>query len=173
MSFSFAPPRVPPVSSMGWQATAAAWRGCCLEVFSRAEHSIDDCITELEVRGRCVGRDSHHPGAKGRLKALVEYLEREPFSPHCRESIRKLCAWEEKWDDRLWFAHGRMNVAPGQITLSLTTHDGKTRSKRRDRSFDRFAMLAVLTEIDAAEHALRIQLGQIRAAARRSVPGAD
>lgn len=170
MSFVFAQLHLSQSANANWRATAAAWRGCCLEIFSRAERSIDNCIAQLETQGRSIGHDAHHPGARSRHRALQDYLASEPFTPHCGAAVRKLAEWETIVSDRPWIAHGEMIVEPSGVRFRLAAHDGKPALPATPRSFDRFAMLALLRRADAAQWALHDQLGQIGAAARRIGP---
>lgn len=167
MSVIFAPPRVPVNASIEWHLTATAWLECCLEVFSRVDRSIDECIASLEGSGMDRVLDPHDQGQRVRGKALSQFLESERFSPHWRAAVEKLQAWDDKEIDRLWLANGILTVRPGEIELSLSIQDDKAAASPMTRTFHAIQMLAFLRELDEAQRALHSQLGQIRAAARK------
>lgn len=168
MSVIFVPPRVTRIATAEWHSTATAWHECCLEVFSRAERSIDECIASLEESGRSLVRYLHDKGCEARGRALARYLESERFSPHWRASVGRLKAWDATGDDLLFFTSGRLIVRPGEIDLSLSAPDGKAETSPKTRTLNSIQMLVFLRELDESQRALHSQLGQIRAAARES-----
>ncbi|BDI59841.1 hypothetical protein [Qipengyuania nanhaisediminis] len=150
-----------------WQATAMAWRGACLDLYSRTEAALDDCIAELECLGCALGRDSHHPGAKARHRALALFLGKGGFTCHDAATARKLADWAELAEERAWFAHGTMKVTGQGVVFMLSTHDGSRRLGPETRAFSRIEMVAWLRRIASAKTELASQLGQIRAEAKR------
>lgn len=167
MSFHFAPGSLFDATHVDWQITVAAWRGSCLEVFSRAERSIDDIICALEEAGRDVGPDAHHVGAASRLRALKKYLETHETGGHEKACVRFLEQWTELCQHRGMLAHGEMKAGPEGAQFTFRAHDGKRRLVPVTVRFDQIEMAVLLKRLAELQARLHGQLGQIRAAVKR------
>lgn len=151
-----------------WHVTAFAWRGACLDVFSRAEHSIDDCCEVLEVSGCDLGPMAHHNFCAARANALRGFLaERGSFTAHAKPCVEMLDEWCSLMQQRVLVAHGKMSVSDAGLTLRYREHRGKKGVTAHEQSFSRLDMLAFLKRISEVQRRLHMQLGQIKAAARR------
>lgn len=166
MSYQFRHSNQDEALTLSWEATAFAWRGCCLEIFARGEASIDDCLSVLEEQQLPLGSDLHHPGAVSRTRALSVFLETHKFSEHCAAAIKRIADWSTATIDRPCLAHGKMVATAAGVTIRASSHDGKSRTTSPARQFTRFEMLALLVSLDRAQTRLHQQLGQVKAAAR-------
>ena len=151
-----------------WHVTAFAWRGACLDIFSRAEHSIDDCLEVLEGSGGDLGQNAHHHFSAARANALRDFLaERSSFTAHAKPCVEMLDEWCALMQQRVLVAHGRMAVSDIGLTLRYREHRGKKGVTTHEQSFSRLEMLGFLKRISEVQRRLHMQLGQIKAAARR------
>src|SRR3546814_13089837 len=73
-----------------WPVTVCAWRGSCIEVFSRAEHSVADCLRALEAAGIAIGKDSRSPAAITRLRGLSACIARHSFGGHGKATQNRI-----------------------------------------------------------------------------------
>lgn len=154
-----------------WSVAVCAWRGCCIEVFARAEHSIGDCLRTLASAGVPLGKDALNPFAGNRLKALRTCLEHKDFGGHGKTAIKRIAEWERVYEVRAYLAHGRVKTTPHGISVSHITFDGKAEIRHPAKDFTRLQMLEMLADIEAAQKALHHQLGQIKALALKKKPG--
>lgn len=168
MSFQFAPGSLLDATHVDWPITVAAWRGSCLEVFSRAERSVDDIISALEESGRDLGPDAHHVGAAARLRALKTYLETHELRGHEKACVRFLEQWTELCRHRAALAHGEMKAGPQGAKLTFRPHDGKRQLDPVSAHFDQIEMVVLLKQLADMQSRLHGQLGQIKAAIRRA-----
>lgn len=155
-----------------WPVTVCAWRGCCIEVFSRAEHSVADCLRTLENAGIATGKDAHNPFAATRLKALAACIREQNFAKHGDLALMRIAEWEQAYELRALLAHGKMKATAGGISITHITFDGKAEHRAPAKQLTRFDMLAELAAIEAAQKSLHQQLGQIKALARQMAASA-
>ena len=167
MSYPFAPPVAAGHNSIDWEITALAWRGTILDLFARAEYSIDECLAQLREAGFDPGPDIHHPGARTRNRALSDLLERDSFTGHAPSCIKKLASWRGLLKQRAMIAHGEMTVTAQGASFRYREHRGKSGAVPHDITLTRMEMLALLARLRADQLRLHQQLGQIKAAAKR------
>ena len=167
MSFEFAPPSLVQPAELPWSLIASAWRGAVLELYSRAEQSVDDCIQALENAGHELGADSHHLGALARSRALKAYLETSEFTPHSKVCSERLGDWQLTLSRRSALAHGVMDCTDRGIALRYEEHKGSNKVTRHERVYSVIEMTGFLRSLEADYTQLHMQLGQIKAAARR------
>lgn len=167
MSFQFAPHTLFESTEVDWQITATAWRGTMLEIFSRAERSVDDCIDTLETYDWDLGSDAHHQGASARIRALSRFLERENFTNHCNACAEMLEAWRALMGQRATIAHGAMTISEQGVTLRYSAHSVGKAKTNHSEAFTRLQMLELLKRLGDDQSRLHAQLGQIKAAARQ------
>lgn len=167
MSYQFAPPVAAGHQSIDWEITALAWRGTILDLFARAERSIDECLAQLKEAGFDPGPDTHHPGARARSRALSELLKRETFTQHAPICIEMLEEWRALLDQRGMIAHGEMSVLENGASFRYLEHRGKKGAVPHNETLTKMEMLALLSRLRVDQQRLHQQLGQIKAAARR------
>ena len=160
MTYQFAPPTTA-ATEMDWQITANAWRGSCLEVFSRAERSIDDCIAKLERSGFDLGALAHHRDTAARARTLKEFLERTDAVEHPKACVRMLEKWIILLGERALVAHGAMAISRDSVSLRLREHGGSDGSTEREQSFTRIQMLSLLNRLGSDQGQLQQQLSRI------------
>jgi hypothetical protein len=153
-----------------WPVTVCAWRGCCIEVFARAEHSVADCLRTLEAAGVSLSREARSPFAANRLKALADCIARHDFGGHGKVALKNIAEWERLYETRAFLAHGEVKATPHGIAIRHITFDGKAEQRLAPKQISRFEMLALLAEMEDAQKALHHQLGQIKAMARAVKP---
>jgi hypothetical protein len=153
-----------------WPVTVCAWRGCCIEVFARAEHSVAECLEALQSAGLSLSKDAYHPGAAARLRALDDCLTRYTFEGQERTARKRIAQWQKLSEIRLYLAHARLVATSNGITIHHITFDGKGRDTLPKRTLTQPEMLALLRELEEAHHLLRTQLGQIRARVTLAIP---
>jgi hypothetical protein len=153
-----------------WSVAVCAWRGCCLEVFARAEHSVADCLRALDAAGVGLGRDAHHIFAGTRLKALAQCIAQHDFGGHGTTALKRIAAWEAVYELRAFLAHGHIKATPSGIVIEQITFDGKTETRLPPRHLTRIEMLDALAELERAQMLLHQQLGHIKAAAAIAKP---
>lgn len=151
-----------------WSVAVCAWRGCCIEVFARAEHSTADCLRTLASAGVPLGKDALNPFAGIRLKALRTCIANEGFGGHGKAALKRIAEWERVYETRAYLAHGEIKTTAQGINVSHITFDGKTETRHPTKGFTRFEMLEMLADIEAAQQSLHHQLGQIKALAFKS-----
>lgn len=153
-----------------WSVAVCAWRGCCLEVFARAEHSVADCLRALEKARLTVGKDARHMFGSTRLKALSACIASHDFGGHGRVAQARITAWEEVYELRAYLAHGTVKASGNGVVIQHTTYDGKTENRLPPRQLSRVEMLKALMDLEAAQKSLHHQLGQIKALALKKKP---
>jgi hypothetical protein len=153
-----------------WPVTVCAWRGCCIEVFARAEHSVADCLRTLEEAGVLLAKDARHPFAGTRLKALADCIARHDFGGHGKVALKRIAEWERLWETRAFLAHGEVKATARGIAIRHITFDGKAEKCLPPKQISRFDMLALLAEMEAAQKLLHQQLGHIKAMAGTAKP---
>lgn len=151
-----------------WSVAVCAWRGCCLEVFSRAEHSIADCLRTLASAGVPLSKDALNPFAGNRLKALRTCIASEGFGGHGKVALKRVAEWERVYETRAHLAHGEIVPTPRGIKVSHITFDGKAETRHPAKDYSRIEMLEMLADIEAAQKQLHHQLGQIKAMALKA-----
>ena len=166
MSFQFRHSAQKDALAPSWAMTAVAWRGCCLEIFSRGEASIDDCLSALEAKHLPLGSEAHHPGAISRLRTLSNFLETHKFSNHFASAVQRIADWSDVTVCRPCLAHGVMVANAAGVALQASSHDGTSRTILTVQNFTRLEMLELLVRLDSTQVRLHQQLGQIKAAAR-------
>lgn len=153
-----------------WPVTVCAWRGCCIEVFARAEHSVADCLRALEMAGVAVGKDAHSPFAATRLKSLSTSIKRHDFGGHGKAALDRIESWERVYEARACLAHGRIKATPSGIAIIPVAFGGKAEGPAPPRQISKLDMLKLLAEIERAQIGLHNQLGQIKALAPSAAP---
>ena len=156
-----------------WSVGVCAWRGCCIEVFARAEHSIADCLRTLAGAGVPVGREALNPFGANRLKALRTCIAAQGYGGHGKAALRRIAEWERVYELRARLAHGEVRATPHGISVSHTTFDGKAETRHPPKTYTRIEMLEMLASIEAAQRSLHHQLGQIKAIALKKMPSPD
>jgi hypothetical protein len=153
-----------------WPVTVCAWRGCCIEVFARAEHSVADCLRALEKAGIATGKDAHSPFAATRLKSLSTSIKRHDFGGHGKVALDRIETWERVYDARASLAHGRIKATLNGITIIPVAFDEKAEGSTQQRQINKVDMLKLLAEIEHAQMRLHQQLGHIKALAPNATP---
>lgn len=167
MSFEFAPSSLTQADELPWPIIASAWRGTVLELYSRAERSVDDCIQALEDAGHELGAESHHQGALARNRALTRYLELSEFTPHSKVCSERLGDWQVRLSCRSALAHGVMKCTDQGVTLRYEEHKGSNKVTHHECVYSMIEMTGFLRSLEADYAQLHMQLGQIKAAAKR------
>ncbi|MFN3990303.1 MAG: hypothetical protein ACK4IS_08590 [Erythrobacter sp.] len=153
-----------------WSVAVCAWRGCCLEVFARAEHSVADCLRALEQAGIAMGKDARHPFAGTRLKALSACIASHDFGGHGKAARTRISRWEKACELRAYLAHGTVKASGSGVVVQHTTYDGKTEKRLPPRQLSRIEMLTILAELEQVQALLHQQLGHIKALAAKAKP---
>lgn len=153
-----------------WSVAVCAWRGCCIEVFSRAEHSVADCLRVLEGAGVQLGKDARSPFASKRLKAMSACVRHHDFGGHGKVALKRIAEWERVYETRAFLAHGEVNATAQGITIRHITFDSKTEKRLPLKPLSRVEMLKALAEMEAAQKLLHQQLGHIKALASSAKP---
>ncbi|ODS60169.1 MAG: hypothetical protein ABS48_01150 [Erythrobacter sp. SCN 68-10] len=149
-----------------WPITVCAWRGCCIEVFARAEHSVADCLEHLAQAGLKLGRDAAHQGAVARLRALDDCLGRYTFSGHEKHARKHIAEWQKLCEKRTYLAHAKLKATKTGITINHL--DFAKREVASPVALTRVAMLELLAELEEGQRLLHSHLGQIKAHAARA-----
>jgi hypothetical protein len=153
-----------------WPVTVCAWRGCCIELFARAEHSVADCLRVLEKAGLTLGKEAHSPFASNRLKGLSVCIARHAFGGHGNVAQKRIATWEQVYETRACLAHGKIKATANGITIQHIAFDGKVEKVAPPRHFSRIGMLEILDEIEQSQLMLHQQLGHIKALAAQAKP---
>ncbi len=153
-----------------WPVTVCAWRGCCIEVFARAEHSVADCLSTLEAAGITLNKQARNPFASQRLKALASCIKNHAFGGHGKTALDRIAQWECVHENRAFLAHGAIKATNQGIKINHITFDGKTEKETIVKQFSRIEMLEMLAEIENAQRLLHQQLGHIKALAAAAKP---
>lgn len=154
-----------------WAVGVCAWRGCCIEVFARAEHSIADCLRTLASAGVPLSKEALNPFGGNRLKALRTCIATQGFGGHGKAALRRIEEWERVYELRAHLAHGEIKATAQGISVSHITFDGKAETRHPPKTYTRLEMLEMLANIEAAQKSLHHQLGQIKALALKKKPG--
>lgn len=173
MSLHFNPKEAGVFPLEQWPVTVCAWRGCCIEVFARAEHSVADCLRSLEAVGVKLGKDARHSFAATRLKALAKCVAQHDFGGHGKVAQKRIDAWEKIYETRAFLAHGEIKATANGITIRHIAFDGKTEKQFALKQLSRFEMLQALAEMEAAQKLLHQQLGHIKALAANAASAAS
>ena len=153
-----------------WSVAVCAWRGCCLEVFARAEHSVADCLRTLEAKGLVTGKEARNPAAALRLRALQACIDRHDFGGHGKAAKSRIAAWERAYELRAYLAHGTVKAAGNGVVIQHITFDGKAENRLPPRQITRIGMLELLADLEQAQTLLHQQLGHIKALANSAKP---
>jgi len=153
-----------------WPVKVCAWRGCCIEVFARAEHSFSDCLRHLGQAGIVLGKDARSHAAVTRLRGLRGILHRYDLGGHGKVAERRLDAWERIYETRAYLAHGQTRARPDGIVIDLLTFDRKTEKRMPPKHISQMNMLKALAEIEQAQRLMHQQLGHIRTLAPAAKP---
>lgn len=151
-----------------WSVAVCAWRGCCLEVFARAEHSVADCLRVLEASGAQLTRGARHTFASTRLRSLSAFIKKQSFGGHGKAALARIAQWERVYETRAFLAHGEIKATSQGITIRHITFDGKAEKQLPVRHMARIEMLEALAEMEEAQRLLHHQLGQIKAMAAKN-----
>lgn len=150
-----------------WSVAVCAWRGCCIEVFSRAEHSVADCLRTLEKAEVTLGKDARHSFASHRLKALAACIKSQPFGRHGKNALVRIGQWERVYETRAVLAHGEIKASARGVEIKHITFDGKSEKQLPAKQMSRVEMLEALADMETAQRLLHQQLGQIKALAAK------
>jgi len=150
-----------------WSVAVCAWRGCCVEVFARAEHSVADCLRTLAGAGLPLEKEALNPFAGNRIKALRACIAAQVFGGHGKVALKRIEEWERIYHARAPLAHAEIKATAHGITVSHITFDGKAETRHPAKTYTRVEMLEILANIEAAQMALHDQLGQIKALAMK------
>jgi hypothetical protein len=153
-----------------WPVTVCAWRGCCIEVFARAEHSVAECLATISEAGLSLSKDADHQGAAARMRALDECLARYTFAGHEKAARKRIAEWGRIHDNRAGLAHGRIKATGDGITINHRTFGLKGGPASFTSNFSRMDMLAMLAELEQAQRLLHSHLGQIKAHVSQAKP---
>lgn len=153
-----------------WPVTVCAWRGCCIEVFARAEHSVADCLDVLRLAGLSLGKDAQHLGAVARLRALDDCLSRYSFAGHEKKARKRLENWQKQCESRTYLAHAKLKATQSGITIQAINLGSKKGAAAPPKALTRIEMLEFLAELEQAQLLLHQQLGHIRALAATAKP---
>jgi hypothetical protein len=153
-----------------WSVAVCAWRGCCLEVFGRAEHSVADCLRELEKAGVATGKDARSPFASARLKALNACIARHDFGGHGKTAMARIAGWESVCELRAYLAHGTVSATKHGVSIQHSVYEGKVERRLPPRQMSRLDMIEALAELERAQMLLHQQLGHIKAAGASAKP---
>jgi hypothetical protein len=158
-----------------WSVAVCGWRGYCIEVFSRAEQSVADCLRTLEQADVLLPRDARHSFASTRLKGLATCIKNHDFGGHGKKALIRIAEWERVYEARAFLAHGEIKATAQGITIRHISFDGHGEKQLPLRQMSRFEMLEVLADIEAAQKLLHNALGQIKALAKkmRTGPGSS
>jgi hypothetical protein len=151
-----------------WSVAVCAWRGCCIEVFARAEHSVADCLRVLASAGVPLSKDALNPFPGNRLKALRTCITAQGFGGHGKVALKRIAEWERVYETRAQLAHGEVKATPNGIIVSHITYDGKAEKRHPVKGYPRIEMLEMLADIETAQKLLHHQLGQIKAIALKA-----
>lgn len=149
-----------------WSVAVCAWRGCCLEVFSRAEHSVADCLRALEVADIPLPKDARNNFPTKRLKALSACIRSHEFGGHGKTALVRIAEWERLHETRALLAHGVIKANGDGMTICHQSYDGKSEKQLPPKRLTRLEMLQALAELEAAQVSLHQQLGHIKALAK-------
>jgi hypothetical protein len=151
-------------SLIGAEIVAAAWRGACLELYSRGEAAIDCCLAKLTKAGWKLDKASKHPGAKSRLVALQEFVRTNGLGTHAKAAAEALDRWADLNNDRLLLAHGLMTVhKDGSVRLQLSAHTPNSSERLNDKTLSQLDCAGSLRRLEDALHAVKCQLGTVGA----------
>lgn len=153
-----------------WPVTVCAWRGCCIEVFARAEHSVADCIEVLRKAGVSLSKDAQHQGAVARLRALDDCLARHTFDGHEKKARKRIEDWQKQCESRTYLAHGKLKATRSGIDIEPIQIGIKKASVPPPKSLTRMGMLEFLADLEHAQLLLHQQLGHIKAGAAKAKP---
>jgi hypothetical protein len=153
-----------------WLVTVCAWRGCCIEVFSRAEHSVADCLDVLRVAGLGLSKDAQHQGAVARLRALDDCLSRFSFVGHEKKARQRIETWQKLCENRTFLAHAKLTATKIGITIEPINLAPKKEVATPPKALTRIEMLEFLAELEQAQMLLHQQLGHIKAKAAEATP---
>jgi len=156
-----------------WSVGVCAWRGCCIEVFARAEHSIADCLRTLAGAGMPLTKEALNPFAGNRIKALRTCIAEQDFGGHGKVALKRIEDWERIYQARAPLAHAEIKATAQGISVSHITFDGKAETRHPAKSYTRLEMLEILANIEGAQKLLHHQLGQIKALALKKKPSPD
>ena len=157
-----------------WSVAVCAWRGCCLEVFARAEHSVADCLRALEAAGVPLSGNARHTFAATRLKGLTTCIKSQSFGGHGKTALARIAQWERVYESRAFLAHGEIKATGHGIAIRHITFDGKAEKQLPIKQMSRIEMLEALAEMEEAQRLLHHQLGQIKAmVAKKPNPGSS
>lgn len=156
-----------------WPVTVCAWRGCCIEVFARAEHSVADCLDVLEKAGLGLTKDAHHLGAVARLRALDECLSRYTFAGHEKAARKRIEDWQKHCDSRNFLAHAKLKATQNGIAIEPIKLEIRKDMAPPPKALTRIEMLELLASLERSQQLLHHQLGQIKALAGTAKPKAN
>jgi hypothetical protein len=153
-----------------WSVAVCAWRGCCIEVFSRAEHSVADCLKTLEAAGLKLSNDAYHQGAVARLRALSDCMSSHTFGGHEKGTRKRIESWQKLCEKRTMLAHGKVKATQNGITIEPVSIPSKKGPVIAPMSLSRVGMLEFLADLEQSQLLLHQQLGHIKALATKAKP---
>jgi len=155
-----------PVTAPDFDLAAMYWRGACLDVFSKAEKTISDCIEDLRSKNHDFDEESTHPGAAARLRSLLAVLHKYSFGGHERVAQTILQEWQELSLHRPNLAHGVFKIGQNEIVVHLSEYAKGGRSDHPPRRYSRGDMRDLLSALEKGANRISSQLAQIRAFGR-------
>lgn len=153
-----------------WPVTVCAWRGCCLEIFARAEHSVADCLEVLEQAGLGLTKDARQQCAVARLRALDDCLSRYTFAGHEKTARKRIEDWQKHSESRNFLAHAKLNATQAGIAIEPIKLAIRNDMAPPPTTLTRIEMLEFLAGLERSQRLLHHQLGQIRALAAEAKP---
>ncbi|MXO96882.1 hypothetical protein GRI34_10695 [Erythrobacter aquimaris] len=155
-----------PVTAPNFDLAAMYWRGACLDVFSKAEKTVSDCIEDLRAKSYKLGEESVHPGAAARLRSLLAVLHNHSFAGHQRVAQKILHEWQELSLHRPYLAHGIFEIGEDEVVILLSEYVKGGRSDHPPRRYSRGDMRDLLSDLEMGANRISSQLAQIRAFGR-------
>jgi len=153
-----------------WPITVCAWRGCCIEVFARAEHSVAECLDVLSKAGLSLSKDAQHQGAVARLRALDDCLSRYTFAGHEKKARKRIEDWQKQCESRTFLAHSKLKATKAGVTIEPIKLATKRDVATPPKALTRIGMLEFLAELEQSQLLLHQQLGHIKALAAQAKP---
>ena len=152
-----------PVTAPNFGLVAMYWRGACLDVFSKAEKTISDCIEDLRAKSYELNEESVHPGAAARLRSLLAVLHDHSSGGHQRVAQKILHEWQDLSLHRPYLAHGVFKVGQDEIVVVLSEYLKGGRTDHAHRRYTRGEMRELLSALERGANRISSQLAQIRA----------
>ena len=155
-----------PGSRLEFDLPAHFWRGACLDLFSKCERQVSDCIETLRSGGFELDEESQHPGAAARLRSLLHTLKACAFGGHEKVARKILSEYQDLALHRPYLAHGVFAILEDGVEIALSEYQKGRWADHEPRAYTRDEMRTLLAELERATNRLTNQLSQIRAASK-------